>query len=438
MKTVIVRECGPENPDCDYLLDLTKTEVKDCIGCWTCWLKKPGSCAHKDLDDFYRAFLSADKLIIFSKANQEFVSGNMKSLFDRMIPFYLPYINYKKGESMHFPRYEKYPDIEVYYEGSFDTDEEKDIYEAYLNRLLYQFLCDHYSIQPISEYTAATKPENCTEATTKPELRIEATTKSELRTKADSKPDNHIGIAPETDSQTTAAPVTAGNASKPASKGLIIMNGSPNAARGNTEVFIRKFIEGMQENQPECKVNEVVYAAKEDHEALAEKLQEHDEIIISFPLYVHAMPGSVKKVLECMKPVEGSGKRLGFMIQYGFVEGAQSDYVVRYLKSFTKKMNYELIGIAVHGGSAGVSMMPEKMNKKLFATLKELGSGYSRDGSFSKEVVAELRKPEHLTKGQCHMYDFMGRLGLTDGMFWNMQLKKNNAFDHRYDRPYID
>ncbi|MDO5575273.1 MAG: NAD(P)H-dependent oxidoreductase [bacterium] len=390
MKTVIVRECGPENPDCDYLLDLTKTEVKDCIGCWTCWLKKPGSCAHKDLDDFYRAFLSADKLIIFSKANQGFVSGNMKSLFDRMIPLYLPYINYKKGESMHFPRYEKYPDIEVYYEGSFDTDEEKDIYEAYLNRLLYQFLCEHYVIKPISEYTAA--------------------------------------------------PATAGNASKSASKGLIIMNGSPNAARGNTEVFIRKFIEGMQEdqeNQNVCGVNEVAYAAKEDHEALAEKLQEHDEIIISFPLYVHAMPGSVKKVLECMKPVEGSGKRMGFIIQYGFMEGAQSDYVVRYLKSFTKKMNYELIGIAVHGGSAGVSMMPEKMNKKLFTDLKELGSGYSRDGSFSKEVVAELRKPEHLTKGQCHMYDFMGKLGLTDGMFWNMQLKKNNAFDHRYDRPYI-
>ena len=130
---------------------------------------------------------------------------------------------------------------------------------------------------------------------------------------------------------------------------MIIMNGSPKAERGNTEVFIRKFMEGMQAAETgtaesesvgavKCASAEVCYAAKEGHEEIAAKMQKYDTIIIAFPLYVHAMPGTVKKVLEYMKPVEGSGKKLGFIIQYGFMEGAQSQYVVRYLESFMKKI----------------------------------------------------------------------------------------------------
>ena len=152
MKTVVIRECGEKNIDCDFMLDLTETDVKDCIGCWSCWLKTPGRCAHQDLDDFYRAYLSADKVIIFSKVSQGFVSGKLKTLFDRMIPHYMPYITYTSGESMHTPRYEKYPDMEVYYEGEFDTEEERRIYVDYMERLCYQFLSKCDGVKPIAEY----------------------------------------------------------------------------------------------------------------------------------------------------------------------------------------------------------------------------------------------------------------------------------------------
>ena len=48
-------------------------------------------------------------------------------------------ISYKTGESMHLPRYEKYPDIEVYYQGEFASIEDKKIYEDYIYRTFYQF-----------------------------------------------------------------------------------------------------------------------------------------------------------------------------------------------------------------------------------------------------------------------------------------------------------
>lgn len=152
MKRVVIRECGEFEIPCEYLLDLTKTTVKDCIGCWSCWLKTPGRCINKDLDQFYKAYLAADKVIIFSKVSQGFISGNLKTLFDRMIPLFLPYITYKTGESMHILRYEKYPEVEVYYQGDFSSIEDQEIYEDYIHRVFYQFYSKCEIVKPIAEF----------------------------------------------------------------------------------------------------------------------------------------------------------------------------------------------------------------------------------------------------------------------------------------------
>ncbi len=153
MNQVIIRECGEENISCQYMLDLTETSIKNCIGCWSCWIRTPGKCVHSDLNEFYRAYLAADKVILFSKVTGNFVSGNLKSLFDRMLPLFLPYITYKSGESMHVPRYEKYPEVEVYYEGEFSSKEEEAIYVDYMHRVFYQFYSKCEVVKPISEFS---------------------------------------------------------------------------------------------------------------------------------------------------------------------------------------------------------------------------------------------------------------------------------------------
>lgn len=152
MKRVIISETGESGLPSEFLLDLSETAVKDCIGCWSCWVKTPGRCVHKDLDEFYRAYISADKAVFFTKLSKGFVSGNLKSLFDRMIPLYLPFISYETGESMHLPRYEKYPDIEVYYEGTFENADGQAIFEDYMKRTFYQFHSELKIIKPVGEY----------------------------------------------------------------------------------------------------------------------------------------------------------------------------------------------------------------------------------------------------------------------------------------------
>jgi len=68
---------------------------------------------------------------------------------------FLPYIKYDTGESMHLPRYEKYPKVEVYYEGEFLSPEEEALYRDYLGRTFYQFHSKLKSIKHINEYKEA-------------------------------------------------------------------------------------------------------------------------------------------------------------------------------------------------------------------------------------------------------------------------------------------
>lgn len=152
MNTMIIREFGSYGDRSSYIYDLAMEQVKDCTGCWSCWWRTPGRCIHKDLNEFYQKYLKADRVIIFSKLSLGFVSGNLKTLFDRLIPIVLPYIKFDTGESMHVPRYEKYPEIEVYYEGDFFSRDEEGLYRDYLERTCYQFHSKLIAVKPAAEY----------------------------------------------------------------------------------------------------------------------------------------------------------------------------------------------------------------------------------------------------------------------------------------------
>lgn len=154
MKTIVIKECDNITLPNVLTFDLTQMGVKNCSGCWTCWWKTPGRCVYKDLNDFYYEYISADKAVFLSKVKKGFISGNLKTLFDRMIPLYLPYITYTTGESMHVPRYEKYPDIEFYYDGEFENTHSRQIFENYVNRVFYQFHSKKIIIKPIEEFNA--------------------------------------------------------------------------------------------------------------------------------------------------------------------------------------------------------------------------------------------------------------------------------------------
>ncbi len=152
MKTIVIKECPTISVKNEFTFDLTKTKVNPCVGCWNCWWTTPGECVYKDLNKFYHDYITSEKAIYFAKITRGFVSPNLKNLFDRMIPLYLPYTTYRTGESMHVKRYDNYPDIEFYYEGNFDTVNGRNVLEQYINRVFYQFYSKNITVMPLDKY----------------------------------------------------------------------------------------------------------------------------------------------------------------------------------------------------------------------------------------------------------------------------------------------
>ncbi|MDR2687777.1 MAG: NAD(P)H-dependent oxidoreductase [Oscillospiraceae bacterium] len=207
----------------------------------------------------------------------------------------------------------------------------------------------------------------------------------------------------------------------------LIVNGSPNGRKGNTEILCRRFAAGMK-TPPEIR-----YVAEENAAALAAGMDSFDCWLFFFPLYVNAMPGIVKRLFEQLRPDEG--KSVGYFVQSGFDEAAHSDYLCALLRNFNRRMGYRDVGIVVGGGMAGVRFMPEAMNRKLFANLARAGAFFEQSGKFGDEITGMFGQLYRYTKAQLRRNQFMKKIGLTD-VFWNRMLKQNNAYSKRYDRPF--
>lgn len=213
---------------------------------------------------------------------------------------------------------------------------------------------------------------------------------------------------------------------------MIILNGSPKAndKSSNTEIFIQQFTSKMQGTY------EVKYIAKEKPEVLAKYIQQFDTVLIAMPLYIHAMPSGVMALIEQMEPATSKEQAIGFIIQAGFPESAHEKYIVAYLESLAKKLNYRYIGTVVKGGAAFVYRAPQQF-KKLYEMLGELGRLFEETRTFDEKITQTLGQPYAFSKGALVMVRIIKKIGLMDRE-WNEMLAQNNALEHALDRPFLE
>jgi len=77
------------------LIHIRKLDLKACIGCYTCWVRTPGECIHKDKDSMVAALESYNTadLVVFGTPLYHFsMSGIMKTFIDRTLPRIEPWL----------------------------------------------------------------------------------------------------------------------------------------------------------------------------------------------------------------------------------------------------------------------------------------------------------------------------------------------------------
>ncbi len=117
------------------VVKLSEKRIKQCVGCWSCWVKTPGRCFVNDDSDAIRSdIMHADLVVFASPLLMGFTSALLKTLQDKLIPLVHPYIELVQNEAHHIRRYPSYPRLGLLVQKERDTDEEdlqivKSIYE---------------------------------------------------------------------------------------------------------------------------------------------------------------------------------------------------------------------------------------------------------------------------------------------------------------------
>lgn len=121
--------------------DIKDLDIKPCSGCWTCWVKDPGMCIHKDdMIDIYKSVNQSDLLLIVSSIKAGFIDSDVKKTIERQFALLLPYMTNVNNEFHHILRYDNQPIIGLVIVGEEIHDiEQEEILKEYIYRLSLNF-----------------------------------------------------------------------------------------------------------------------------------------------------------------------------------------------------------------------------------------------------------------------------------------------------------
>ena len=122
-------------------------KIRNCIGCFGCWVKTPGRCVLKD--DYNRMgekMAHADEMIIVSRCVYGTYAPFVRNVLDRSLPYIHPYFTKRGGEIHHKVRYPDKLRISVYFYGDC-TEEEKEtaVRTVKANVLIFNGILAHIS-----------------------------------------------------------------------------------------------------------------------------------------------------------------------------------------------------------------------------------------------------------------------------------------------------
>jgi len=334
----------------------------------------------------YPHYVNSDTVILLMNTAQGFIGHQAKAFLDRTIPHYHPYIQIVDGECHHVARYKVYPDMVFYYDTEGLTNQEEQIIEDYLYRTAYHFQSKAYRIVKDGS------------------LQLHFLKPRKAKNQA-------VAFA----------------SIEPMEK-LVIYNGSPRRSGSNSAFILKKAVEALNDR---VEIRDLKEGDKWEEWAEAFKSEKH--VMLFMPIYVHAMPSHVMGFIEKLQVSKGS---ISFFVQSGFPESSQSHYLEAYFEQLALRLGRTYIGTAIKGQVEGLQVRPAKAQEKIIEPMVKAIVNLVCEGNFNPTNIHQLARPIRLGKGMKILFKILTKIGLIN-VYWDQQLKENQAYEKRFDRPYL-
>ncbi|HBB67385.1 MAG: hypothetical protein A2X28_07145 [Elusimicrobia bacterium GWA2_56_46] len=218
---------------------------------------------------------------------------------------------------------------------------------------------------------------------------------------------------------------------------LTIFNGSQKTGITNTEILVAGFVDGFSAIPGNTYTAYKLNSFKDLTEAVA-LFKDSDHILLAFPLYNYSMPAVVKDFIERLEPLKGkcTGKKVGFLVQYGFPEAVHARPLEKYLEHLSSLLDCAYLGTIIKGGCDSLAKSSKSRNKHIIAGISMIGRAFGTDGMLDRHLLKNYSKPETQTLlSKLFMRVFVL---LANRYYWGAVLRKNGVEATSFARPYSD
>lgn len=347
---VLIHDLQPgfaDSEDYDEIVEDDGT-IKNCIGCFTCWIKTPMECVLKDGYEHMAEKLAAcDQLILVSKCVYGGPSAFVKNVLDRSIPYLHPNFVIKNGQMHHKQRFPQHISIKVLFYGDDLREAEKETAEEWSKAMAVNFdaaTIETVFYKDITEVGKALGQRGGQENTGDPEQ----------KTIALSEKQNEIDVA--------------------------LVSGSPKKKYSTSG----KMIEELKTLIPEDKnVAQLCLSGTVLDEKAMQILTEAETLVFSFPLYVDSVPS---QLLRCLKDAERNfadknvHKNVYAIINCGFYEGEQTETAMKMVENWCMRCGFTF------GGGLGVGA------GGMWHSIKDVTPGHGPKKTYGKHLCELAEK----------------------------------------------
>lgn len=273
--------------------------IKNCIGCFTCWVKTPMKCVLQDnYAHMAEKLKTCSELTIVSSCTYGGPSHFVKTVLDRSIPYLHPDFVIQNGRMHHKQRFPQHISLQMLFYGENLTEEEKTTAEEWTQAMAINF---DMEISAVRFY--------------------------------------------ENPSQLSADLLQGqGDSSEPCQRATALINGSPkkkHSTSGKMLEDLKPFL------SMESRLLELHAFGRGEEEQFLRILRESDTLIFSFPLYVDGIPGHLLQYLaeaETFFAHRGEHKFVYAIINCGFYEGEQTQTAMKILKNWCARCGFSFCG----------------------------------------------------------------------------------------------
>lgn len=137
---------------------------------------------------------------------------------------------------------------------------------------------------------------------------------------------------------------------------ILILNGSPRISKSNSKRYAELFIQYCHKR---CDYFSILQS---NHFQLRQKMEEYDDVLLVFPLYVDSLPVGLLAFLKYLEENPPQNKPvISILINCGFLEYQQNEVAVAMIRFFCQQCGYTLGSVLMLGGGEAILGTPFKL-----------------------------------------------------------------------------